>query len=242
MALLDLPNELLFAITLHLNQKDLEALVRTSWGYYRCLNTTLYKNDVRKHRSYALCWAAVHDSEATARLSLTNGGDVHSTHARYFYFGACSCVGGPTPRTPLEWAVIYGSLSTFKLLLECNADPIVRVIYDSSYYIENCCSMLHIAACHQSVPMVELLLKKGLRGNVKDSRDRSPLHWMVGSRCKRPRSKESQYGAILNLLISDGANPLASDDSGMTPLLYALDRNQDDTNSNYRKEPLATVA
>ena len=76
---------------------------------------------------------------------------------------------------------------------------------------------LHWAVIYDNVEVVELLVKKGAKVDMKDIEGRTPLHWSAAM-TSRPRS----YRRITGLLIDNGADSNLTDNDGSTPVIVAL--------------------
>ena len=74
-------------------------------------------------------------------------------------------------------------------------------------------TLLHIAAIHGHVPIIELLLAEGADVNVRDDAQWSSLHTVI-MQCRKPE--------VVELLIQYGADVFTSDDKGWTPLHLAM--------------------
>ncbi|KAL4864738.1 hypothetical protein BDV12DRAFT_200818 [Aspergillus spectabilis] len=70
MSLLSLPPELLIMIAEHLeSEADLNALSQTNKSLYPIISDTLYRNNIKKHESSALFWAATEGSPGNRRAN-----------------------------------------------------------------------------------------------------------------------------------------------------------------------------
>lgn len=105
-----LPSEILILISDFLaSLADVNAFARTNRFCYDLLNTGLYKRDVTDRNASALTWAATHDKESTARLSISAGADVQG------FTDADPRVKGCTP---LLLAAYHGNMNVLQTLLE----------------------------------------------------------------------------------------------------------------------------
>lgn len=113
--------------------------------------------------------------------------------------------------TPLGLAAFLGHLKVASVLLEGGAD-LERVMPSV-----NRNTALDAAVASQQVDVVELLLSKGAKVDVKAARGYTPLH-------------KSAFGGHLELtkiLLDHGADPGAETDEGRTPLDIAIERGHD---------------
>ena len=115
--------------------------------------------------------------------------------------------------TPLVAALVGRHFQTAELLRLSGADPNVQ------YRLGN--TLLHSAACHGDVEMVQVLLNFGADVNIRNDKSRSPLNYIpVGPyRSDRPNSNYYQLLAnVARLLLDHGADINARNDTGRTPL------------------------
>ncbi|XP_049932042.1 ADP-ribosylation factor GTPase-activating protein AGD3-like isoform X11 [Nymphaea colorata] len=75
------------------------------------------------------------------------------------------------------------------------------------------CSLLHLACHTADVGMIELLLQYGAKINASDAKCRTPLHHSI----------LKGHNAIAKLLVSRGADTLAVDGDGKSPLQLGMD-------------------
>ena len=108
-------------------------------------------------------------------------------------------------RTELHRAASEGDASAVKALLAAGSDPNSQ---DSQGW-----SPLHFAAQASSAVVVEALLTAGAHVDPRDSHENTPLFRAVFN------SKGD--GSVILLLRAAGADPLAENSSGMSPLSLA---------------------
>ncbi|PTB34802.1 hypothetical protein M441DRAFT_154848 [Trichoderma asperellum CBS 433.97] len=72
--MLHLPNELFPAIAAELEfERDINALARTNWRFFSCLNHLLYLRNIQYSNNSALKWSAICGQERTAKKALDYG-------------------------------------------------------------------------------------------------------------------------------------------------------------------------
>lgn len=114
MLLLDLPNEILYSITDHLQlHGDINSLVLTCHQLYSLLNRHLYQYHVRYHGGKALLWSAENGRHTTMKKLLEEGANPNVTDDNRGF-------------TPLLYAVSKGHETVVKLLLEWKANTELR--------------------------------------------------------------------------------------------------------------------
>ncbi|KAJ5642416.1 hypothetical protein N7490_006416 [Penicillium lividum] len=193
MALLDLPNELLQAITQILeSQRDINALAQTNCRLYFLLNPYLYSSNVRHHNSSALVWAAEHGQLQTAQKLICQGVDVQ-------YHTNLGLV-------PLNLAVFNGHEAVTRLLLAYGADPEKKGLFGRT--------PLHEAARCGHEALVRLLMAQGVDLEPEDSDGRTPLH--VAAYGGHEAVTKLLLEKDVDLQMMDSKDLL-----GCTPLLYA---------------------
>lgn len=109
-------------------------------------------------------------------------------------------------QAPLHLAAENGRLQIVAFLLDHGA----RV--DSPTALYSGTTALSLAAWHEHLRVVDLLLSKGASANAADRQGRTPLHFAA----------RSQSGAAVQLLVNRGADVNARDRSGATPLHAAV--------------------
>ena len=179
MSLLYLSPELLLMIGNSIEaERDLNSLCQTSRKFYDLLNPYLYRTNTKSpKKSSALIWAAIKGSEATARMSLQQGGDVqwiddegrnlvslaaqngHDMVVKLFLktgqvdINMVDCDDYRNPRSSLSYAAEAGHETIVELLLEHE-----NVDVDQGCGIR---SPLSYAAAGGHAAVVKLLLKTG---------------------------------------------------------------------------------
>ncbi|PGH28581.1 hypothetical protein GX50_08674, partial [[Emmonsia] crescens] len=83
MPLLKLPNELLRSIAENLDfERDISSFGRTNRRLHHLLLDYLYENNIKRHESAALFWAAQHGKHKTVKMMLNKGASV-KVHRNY---------------------------------------------------------------------------------------------------------------------------------------------------------------
>jgi hypothetical protein len=208
MAILGLPNELIFQIVDYLSsQRDINSVTRVSKRLYHLLNEYLYRYNILFRGSNALLWAARHGLEATARRLLHLGADIEAVRRDDSFPWNYWTSADQGDETPLHIAGRKGHLPIIKLLLEAGANTqaftesgstplyrairaknqkVARTIYHYSKNIPNSwvtftgrLTPLH-AASKFGVPELALhFLENGAEVDSRDERDRTPLYYAV---------------------------------------------------------------
>ena len=124
--------------------------------------------------------------------------------------------------TPLHFACIHGSYECVDILIKNN----VNVNVKSHVGV----TPLHFAAENGHVEIVELLIEAGasLSINEKDNQGRTTLHWTASAQCVK--SKLLNKYTCMDLLIKNNANVNEEDNTGLTPLDFALLNEQTESN------------
>ena len=108
-------------------------------------------------------------------------------------------------RTPLHYAAVDGATAEAVRLLAVGADPAAAD--------DNGWTPLHFAAQAGSCDIVRALIAAGATVDARDSYGNTPLFRAVYA--------SEGDGAVIALLRAAGADPLAANDSGVTPLALA---------------------
>ncbi len=204
MALLSLPNEIIFEIVENLDkEQDIYSLVRVNKRLHNLFDDYLYRYDIKHRRCRALFWAAKHGREPTARKLLHLGADVNVKIQQ-------ARSNGTRPRaglTPLHLAAGKGHLTIVKLLLEVGADPEARVQEHLTPLF------FALVARHEKVARTISRRISNLQNCLVDSTNRlTPLHVS----CRKGLWNCARY------FINEGADVDATDASAMTPLHHML--------------------
>jgi ankyrin repeat protein len=191
MAVLDLPNEIFLGIAENLeSQRDLSSFTQTNTRLYHLLSDHLYENNIKRHGSSALLWAAYHGHEKPVRRLLAKGADANVPVAESEAVARVIEEKGGEPEylaewTPLMLAAENGHGAVVKLLLENGAD--------SNSDADD--SPLHLAAQNRHEAVVELLIENGANIN-SDCYLRTPL----------TLAAENGRKAVVRLLLDRGAD------------------------------------
>lgn len=170
----------------------------------------------------ALQYAVFHGHTDMVRMLLSRGADTGSTEE--------------DDDAPIFLAARQGHLEAARLLVEYGADVCA---VDDRY-----ATPLHEAASRGHADLVRFLLKKGADPSAVDSDHSSPLHYAKEPDCIRylilagadvnargfdgqpPLAGQTVEAALM--LLSAGADPLAEDDNGDTPIDLAIRWGDDD--------------
>ncbi|KAL1998840.1 hypothetical protein VTN02DRAFT_5498 [Thermoascus thermophilus] len=241
MLLLDFSNEVLLSIADQIQQLgDVYALACTCRRWYGILEAYLYRHDARLPLSRALCWAARHGQESTARKALSRGASVQTSP------GVAS---SNAEITPISLALDHGHDGIVRLLLATSED------LDLEHRDGTGNTPLIHAVFRGREEMVRLLLQHGANVNARSSRNTTPLsvathqghesivrllltHAQSQAQLENanldlnrrdfwgqtPLFHAARYNhlAIVRLLLStDGVDPNARDNVDATPLIAA---------------------
>lgn len=195
MLLNDLPNELLLSVADTFDrQSDINALARSSRSLYVLLNPFLYQQNVERHRSSALLWAAEYGQDATLQLILDEGGDVHvkKSHQESFTALHLACANGHlriAAHLIINGALVEAKttegLTPLQLAVRFGHEPVTRWLIENGASLDRCWPidgkpLLHVASYLGHTSIVELLLDKGADLELRDSISRrTPLHCAV---------------------------------------------------------------
>ncbi|CAG8000110.1 unnamed protein product [Penicillium olsonii] len=224
MALLTLPTELLLSIPEFLHtEKDISSLSRCSTRLHTILTPCLYRYNARHGASSSLSWAAKTGSEATARKSIQEGGDVSvkddsgwqplsraALHGHEAVVKVLLETGkvnidskDAEGRTALFWAAANGHDAVVKLLIDQSADPNSRDLIGWSILF------LPAANGHSSV-VEQLLATEQVDVNSRDAEGRTPLYMAAAK----------GHEDVVNILINYGKVDLGSKDCQGRSLSY----------------------
>jgi hypothetical protein len=89
-----------------------------------------------------------------------------------------------------------------------------RERYPSLYHD---CTVLHMAAALGSAAIVELLLKRGLDIEARDSWLQTPLHWAMKTLRGKIGSRDEDWTRTVGVLVRNRADTEAADIRGRTP-------------------------
>jgi ankyrin repeat protein len=148
-------------------------------------------------RSTALILAASARSEAAAPL------------VRLLLDAGANATGSSGDHA-LERAAVNGYVDVMRLLLGAGANP-NALIRDNNP--NNDTTVLMRTSQSPRVEPVELLLASGARINTVQRNGDNALRWAVGT---------ANNGAVIRLLLANGANPNIQDSLGRTPLMKAI--------------------
>ncbi|KAJ5604880.1 ankyrin 2-3/unc44 [Penicillium lagena] len=226
MSLLNLPNELLFAIAKELpREKSVSALARTNRFLFSALNDYLYAHNVRHHNASALYWAAKNGNTVTAANSITNGADVNAQKSQAVALAlrgkqlkmTCFLLAkGADPNCTdnsgesLLWSASHIRLMGFvQALLNNGTDPNIRNNQGET--------VLFRAVRFSYLPIVRLLIDspKGVDVNAIDRSGQTPLYDLISTWTITRRR-------VFRLLLERGANAEHADNDGTTPLIHAI--------------------
>jgi ankyrin repeat protein len=183
-------------------------------------NTNVDSRDTQG--STPLHYAAISNSESTARLLLDNRAQIEATDFR--------------GRTPLHYAAKHHAEAIIRLLLDYgaqtkaidfqgrtplhyaakhHAEAIIRLLLDHGAQTKandfQGCTPLHFAVKNSTEAIVRLLLDRGAQTKATSQDGKTPLHY----------SAEYNAKAVARLLLDHGARTEATDKNGKTPLHYA---------------------
>jgi ankyrin repeat protein len=117
--------------------------------------------------------------------------------------------------------VMYGNLAAVKSLLDSGADPNSTVdIADI-----NGVTLLHMAAEMGHLDIAELLIQRGAKLDALTSTDTQPIH----------QAAMNGYDEVVALLLELGADVNCQDDNGVTPLDFAIIRENYQTADKIRE-------
>ena len=119
-----------------------------------------------------------------------------------------------TSESPLTAAVQTGNLEIIKLLVENGAD----VNFQGGEYST---APLAIAAQGAKLGVLQYLLTKHPKLDIKDRNESTPMHLAIGMSSRDYGSHEMEYAAIVEALIQAGADIYATDSAGRTPGMLA---------------------
>jgi Ankyrin repeats (3 copies) len=220
-SLLALVNELLLSIADFLDsERSINALARTNRRLYLLLNDYLYKHNVIKGESSALCWAAKCGQSGSAAKSIAQAGNVNvrwNGFLKLRRFGYLASIDGEARLvdllkqngclycTPIYIAILSGHEKVADLLIQNGAD------------IESClgpwANPLQAAAQSGQLLAVRRLVAQGSAiDKPAPYKGRTALHIAC---CEG-------NDVIVQHLIEEGANVMARDEELETPLHLAL--------------------
>jgi ankyrin repeat protein len=204
-SLLCLGNDVLLLIADCLDSEhSINALVCTNRGLYLLLNNYLYRYNVVNAKSSALHWAARHEQEKSAAMSIAQGGELESKEYRYGKAPLCQAaenghkavvnvlleadaefeVKDKFGRTPLFLAAEKGHEAVIRVLLEVGAE----LEAEDKYW-----TPLGSAVAHGHEAVVKLLLYPGI--NLESSNNYRGL---------LTHAVKKQYDGIVKLLVEAG--------------------------------------
>ncbi|CAG2170646.1 unnamed protein product [Oppiella nova] len=208
---------------------DLDVVRATQYGAFeRCKELVESGFDVNQRDAEnvtLLHWAAINNRRDLVKYYIGKGANVDA-------------VGGDLQSTPLHWATRQGHLPMVILLMHHRADP---AILDGEG--TNC---LHLAAQFGHTSIAAYLLAKGQDINASDANGMTPLMWSAFrvnaadptrlfitlgaslSLCDKQNRNTALHWAVfsrnastVSLLLKSGANVLAKNGAGDTPLEMA---------------------
>ncbi|KAI2861456.1 hypothetical protein CBS76997_10186 [Aspergillus niger] len=250
--LLDLPNEILLYIaeTFDLS-RDISAFVQATKRTSRLLLPVLYKFNIEKQHSSALCWAAKHDhSRLAERLVREYHGNVNAVH---------------DGNTPLLYAASNGSIKVVDALLSSrqiqvnwrntkghsalwraarygHTDIVKRLLKQDNIKVNIAdrtrgITPLAVAAIQGHAKTVECLLAaRRIKLNIRDGRGWAPVFHAL--------SRAISYGdrSILEMILTrKNADLLHQDEMGRTPLIYAVQHNEASLTAMLLRHPTSRI-
>uniref|UniRef100_A0A8C0IAS3 Ankyrin-1 n=1 Tax=Bubo bubo TaxID=30461 RepID=A0A8C0IAS3_BUBBB len=99
-------------------------------------------------------------------------------------------------------------------VLRTKKEELVEGINNPDHLL-NCETLLHVAAANGHLMIMEYLISKGAKTDVKDRKGRTPLH----------RAAEKGHGDAVKMLLQHGAYMYSLDTEGKTPLHLAAQKN-----------------
>ncbi|GCB25504.1 ankyrin-1 [Aspergillus awamori] len=235
--LLDLPNEILLCIAESFDlSRDILAFVQVTKRTSRLLLPVLYRFNIEKQHSSALCWAAQHDHSLLAeRLVREYHGNVNAVH---------------DGNTPLLYAASDGSIKVVDALLASRqiqvnwrnakghsalwraarygyTDIVKRLLKQDNIKLNIAdrtqgTTPLAVAVIRGHAETVESLLTiRRVNVNKRDRRGWTPVFHAL--------SRAISYGdrSILEMILTrPNADLLHQDEEGRTPLIYAVQHNE----------------
>jgi ankyrin repeat protein len=211
MNLLDLPPEILLIILSFLDrEQDIYTLTLTNKPLSTLANPHLYTNNARKYNSSAL-WAAEHNKQPTAELSLRHGGNINATDsdgrtplfwtswqahndlARFFLRIGKGKIDVNLKEnrgvTPLNYACMQGNTGIVRMLLETGKA-------DVNTPENGGLTPIGSAAQIGNVPIVTMLLAtEGINVNAADS---------IFARAPICLAADGGYADVMRLLLETG--------------------------------------
>jgi ankyrin repeat protein len=126
--------------------------------------------------------------------------------------------------TPLKAAAESGDVDATRILLDYGADVTIKGPNDDAAIHKACDS--HSKA-KKLLDVLTLLIEAGAEIDDRGYQNRTPLHLVARGRFIYDASEKREYylpidTAVIRYLLDMGADPKATDDSGLTPLDYAL--------------------
>ncbi|CAL5870381.1 uncharacterized protein PFLUO_LOCUS4617 [Penicillium psychrofluorescens] len=179
-----LPTELLHLIAKMLGeQRDINALTRTTRHLYSHLSPLLYSNNVKYDNASALWFSVIKNLPRTARQLIEAGANPEIRD-----------IGG---WTPLSMAALRGHVEVAKVLIECGAYMKVKSEKQENAWQ----SPIHLAAFCGQDKMLELLLEKGVGPDLVNELNNfsAPLHYAAESSCVSTVKLLIKKGAQINI-------------------------------------------